>query len=309
MGIPIMSLPTLRQLQYLVTVVELRHFGHAAEKCFVTQSTLSAGIQDLEAQLGVSLLERSKRKVFPTPLGREIATRAQQILTLSSDLVDLAKSAESPLGGELRMGIIPTIGPFLLSKTLPLIRQRLPNLELFLFEAQSSQLLQQIEEGSIDIAILAFPFNTHNLMYQICGKEDFLVAMPKNHYLASETAISPSQLPTDELLLLAEGHCLREHALAACKLKAQANRTTLQGTSLYTLIEMVASGLGITLLPQMAIDSHILNNEEIHICSLQLALEQAPAREIGLVWRPSFQRHELLEHLSEIFKNFFLADK
>ena len=304
-----MALPTLRQLQYLVTVVALRHFGHAAEKCFVSQSTLSAGIQDLEAQLGVVLLERSKRKVFPTRLGKQVAARAQQILTLSSDLVELAESAVSPLGGQLRMGIIPTIGPFLLSKTLPLIRQKLPDLELFLFEAQSSQLLQQIEEGSIDIAILAFPFNTHNLMYQICGKEEFMVAMPKNHYLASERAIAPSQLPTDELLLLAEGHCLREHALAACKLEAQANRATLQGTSLYTLIEMVANGLGITLLPQMAVDSHILNNENIYICPLQLADEQPPAREIGLVWRPSFQRHELLDQLSDIFKNFFLPDK
>ena len=304
-----MSLPTLRQLQYLVAVVELRHFGHAAEECFVTQSTLSAGIQDLELQLGVVLLERSKRKVFPTRIGKEIAARAQQILTLSYDLVELATSAMSPLSGQLRLGIIPTIGPFLLSKTLPLIRQSLPNLELFLFEAQSSQLLQQLEEGSIDIAVLAFPFNTHNLMHQICGKEEFLVAMPKNHYLASETAIPPSKLPTDELLLLAEGHCLREHALAACKLEAQANRTALQGTSLYTLIEMVANGLGITLLPEMAVDSHLFNNEEIHICPLQLSTEQTPAREIGLVWRPSFQRQELLEHFSDIFKNFFSADK
>lgn len=303
-----MGLPTLRQLQYLVAVIELRHFSHAAEKCFVTQSTLSAGIQDLEAQLGISLLERSKRKVLPTPAGIEVAARAQQILTLSSDLVSYAGSASSPLGGQLRLGVIPTIGPFLLTKTLPVIRQTLPDLDLFLFEEQSSTLVEQLIEGSIDIAILAFPYNIHNLQYELCGLENFLVAMPKAHPLATSTTIAPSKLPANELLLLAEGHCLREHALAACRLDAQANRMTLQGTSLYTLVEMVASGLGITLLPKMAVDSHMLNNEEICIRPLQITTGQSATRQIGLVWRPSFQQHALLKQLISIIKNFFIAE-
>ena len=304
-----MGLPTLRQLQYLVAVVELKHFSHAAEKCFVTQSTLSAGIQDLELQLGTVLLERSKRRVLPTPIGIEIANRAQQILTLSADLVAYASSSASPLGGQLRLGVIPTIGPFLLTKILPVIRKSLPELELFLFEEQSSILLNKLEEGSIDIAILAFPYNTHNLPYQICGIEDFFVAMPKAHPLAGSTSIAPSKLPANELLLLAEGHCLREHALAACRLDAQANRMALQGTSLYTLVEMVANGLGITLLPKMAVDSHMLNNEEIYVCPLQSKEGPSATRQIGLVSRASFQRHELLEQLSYIIKNFFLAEK
>ncbi|WP_289282200.1 LysR family transcriptional regulator, partial [Methylophaga sp. UBA5088] len=146
-----MRLPTLRQLQYLTAVVEEKHFGHAAEKCFVTQSTLSAGIQDLEQLLEVSLLERTNRKVLPTPIGEEIASRAQQILSLSEDLVDLALSEKNPLSGRIKIGIIPTISPFLLPKVLPTVRKQLPELEIVLIEDQSERLLDQLESGNIDV--------------------------------------------------------------------------------------------------------------------------------------------------------------
>jgi len=301
-----MRLPTLRQLQYLTNVVEEKHFGHAAEKCFVTQSTLSAGIQDLEQLLEVSLLERTNRKVLPTPIGEEIASRAQQILSLSEDLVDLAQSEKNPFSGRIQIGIIPTISPFLLPKVLPTVRKQLPNLEIVLIEDQSERLLDRLESGSIDVAVLAFPFNTRGLTHRVFAKEPFWIAMPKNHDLANAKHLKAADLPTNELLLLAEGHCMREHALSACQLPASAQRKSVQATSLYTLIEMVASGLGITLIPDMAINSDMVSHSDISLVPLENNNNQA-VREIGLVWRPSFRRTATLEQLAQTFSDA-LAD-
>lgn len=301
-----MRLPTLRQLQYLTAVVEEKHFGHAAEKCFVTQSTLSAGIQDLEDLLEISLLERTNRKVLPTPIGEEIAARAQQILSLSEDLVDLAQSEKNPLSGRIQIGVIPTISPFLLPKVLPTVRQQLPDLEIVLIEDQSERLLDRLESGAIDVAVMAFPFNIRGLTHRIFAKEPFWIALPKHHPLAKNKELKASQLPTNELLLLAEGHCLREHALSACQLPASAQRKSVQATSLYTLIEMVASGLGITLIPDMAITSDMVRHSEISLVPLANVDNQA-IREIGLVWRPSFRRTATLEQLALTFANA-LAD-
>ncbi|GLQ00736.1 LysR family transcriptional regulator [Methylophaga thalassica] len=301
-----MRLPTLRQLQYLTAVVEEKHFGHAADKCFVTQSTLSAGIQDLEQLLEVSLLERTNRKVLPTPIGEEIASRAQQILSLTEDLVDLALSEKNPLSGRIQIGIIPTISPFLLPKVLPTVRKQLPDLEIVLIEDQSERLLDQLETGSIDVAVLAFPYNTRGLTHREFAKEPFWIALPQNHPLADKDKLSADELPINELLLLAEGHCLREHALSACQLPASAQRKSVQATSLYTLIEMVASGLGITLIPDMAINSDMVIHSDIRLVRLAADKEQA-MREIGLVWRPSFRRTATLEQLAKTFSDA-LAD-
>lgn len=293
-----MRLPTLRQLQYLTAVVDEKHFGHAAEKCFVTQSTLSAGIQDLEELLEVSLLERTNRKVLPTAIGEEIAGRALQILSLSEDLVDLAQSERNPLSGRIQVGIIPTISPFLLPKVLPTVRQQLPDLEIVLIEDQSERLLDKLEAGNIDVAVLAFPFNIRGLTHRIFAREPFWVAVPKQHRLAQRRVLKASELPTNELLLLAEGHCMREHALSACQLPASAQRRSVQATSLYTLIEMVASGLGITLIPDMAINSDMVSHSDISLVPLENKDDQA-TREIGLVWRPSFRRTQTLEQLAQ----------
>lgn len=301
-----MRLPTLRQLQYLTAVVDEKHFGHAAEKCFVTQSTLSAGIQDLEELLEVSLLERTNRKVLPTPIGEEIAGRALQILSLSEDLVDLAQSERNPLSGRIQVGIIPTISPFLLPKVLPTVRRELPDLEIVLIEDQSERLLDKLEAGSIDVAVLAFPFNIRGLTHQIFAQEPFWVALPKKHRLASRKTLKSTGLPTNELLLLAEGHCMREHALSACQLPASAQRKSVQATSLYTLIEMVASGLGITLIPDMAINSDMVSHSDISLVPLANQDNQA-MREIGLVWRPSFRRTQTLEQLAQTISDA-LAD-
>lgn len=297
-----MNLPTLRQLQYLTAVVELKHFGQAADRCFVTQSTLSAGIQDLEQRLGLPLLERTNRKVMPTALGIEVAERAQDILSLSADLVDIARSENDPLSGRIRIGVIPSISPFLLPKALPLIRKQLPRLELVLIEDQSEPLLTQLKTGDIDLAILAFPFDIHGFSHRIFAEEQFWVALPSNHPLSSETHINPEQLPINDLLLLSEGHCLREHALSACQLPTSRQRASVQGTSLYTLIEMVAGGLGITLIPDMAIHTDMVRHADI--CIRPLAVNKhKPMRELGLVWRPSYQRMETLEHLTQAFSH------
>jgi LysR family hydrogen peroxide-inducible transcriptional activator len=300
MGFPIMNLPTLRQLQYLIAVVELKHFGRAAERCFVTQSTLSAGIQDLESVLGVPLLERTNRKVMPTALGIEIASRSQKILSLSGDLVDLARSQSDPLQGRIRIGVIPSISPFLLPKALPSIRKQLPLLELVLIEEQSERLLTKLRSAEIDMAILAFPFDIGDLSHQIFAEEQFWVAMPKNHPLALRDSVQLTKLAAQDLLLLAEGHCLREHALSACKLPTTLDRATLEGTSLYTLIEMVAGGLGITLIPEMAVNTDMVRNADICLRPLDVK-ETKPMREIGLVWRSSYQRLNTLNLLAKTF--------
>lgn len=295
-----MKVPTLRQLKYLTAVVDEKHFGRAAERCFVTQSTLSAGIQDLEELLEVSLLERSNRKVLTTAIGREIADRARHILSLSDDLVDLAQSEKNPLSGRIRVGLIPTISPFLLPRALPTVRSTYPDLELLLIEDQSERLLDQLESGQIDVAVLAFPFNVRGLTHRVFARESFWIALPTDHQLSAMDVIDASDLPVNELLLLAEGHCLREHALSACALPASAQRKSVQATSLYTLIEMVASGLGITLVPDMAVRSDMVRHADICLRPLANPDEQS-VRELGLVWRPSFRRINTLENLADTF--------
>lgn len=294
-----MKLPTLRQLHYLTAVIDEKHFGRAADRCHVTQSTLSAGIQDLEDLLEVSLLERTNRKVLSTPIGVEIAARAQQILSLSEDLVDLAQAEKNPMSGRIRIGLIPTISPFLLPKALPVIRQELPELELILVEDQSERLLDQLEAGNVDVVIMAFPFNTRGLSQRKIFSEKFWIALPKDHLLCDQNRLQPEQIPVKELLLLAEGHCLRDHALSACELPSSAQRRSVQATSLYTLIEMVASGMGITLIPQMAVNSDMVKHADICLKPLKNVAVQSE-REIGLVWRPSFRRTETLNRLTDI---------
>lgn len=300
-----MNLPTLRQLQYLVAVIDLKHFGQAAERCFVTQSTLSAGIQDLENLLGITLLERTNRKVLPTSLGLEIAQQAQTILSLSADLLDLAQAEKNPLSGRIRIGLIPTISPFLLPKVLPTVRKQLPELELELVEDQSEHLLDQLEAGKIDLCILALPFNLRGFKYKVFAQEQFWVALPKDHILNKHKTIKAEQLPSDELLLLKEGHCLREHALSACNLPASMQRTSVQGTSLYTLIEMVAGGSGITLVPEIALGSEMINHAEICLRPLKSS-DGHPMRELGLVWRASYRRHQTLALLEKILRDAFI---
>ena len=280
-----MYLPTIKQLQYLLAVVELRHFGHAAERCFVTQSTLSSAIQELEASLGVQLLERTKRKVLPTPLGLAVAEKAREVIRISSDIIKLSSEDKGLLSGEIRLGAIPTIAPFLLPKVLAPLRRAFPELALLLIEDQSANLLKRLESGEIDCAIFATPYPLGKLESTLITEEQFWVALPKNDPLADQTTISADELPMERLLLLEDGHCMRDHAISACRGGSEVSaktRAVFQGTSLYTLIEMVSGGQGITLVPEMALDSALLKQAEIELRPLA---EKGPHRGIVLAWR------------------------
>ncbi|HFE37823.1 MAG TPA: hydrogen peroxide-inducible genes activator [Gammaproteobacteria bacterium] len=299
-----MHLPSVRQLQYLLAVVELRHFGKAAERCFVTQSTLSTGIQELENMLGACLLERTKRKVIPTALGLEIADKARQVLLTSSQILELANSQQPPMIGKLKLGVIPTIAPFLLPKVLPALRTQFPALELFLIEDQSAHLLQRLDFGEIDCAIFALPYELNKYECQRFFQEDFYVAFPVNHPLSQGGPICSDELPVEELLMLEDGHCFKDHALSACHFSGLVQKAAFQGTSLYTLIEMVAGNQGITFLPAMAIDSSLTQQARI---SLRPLAETGPHREIGLVWRPTFHRKRDLQLLTDFMASELTA--
>ncbi|MDK9722101.1 MAG: hydrogen peroxide-inducible genes activator [Rhodospirillales bacterium] len=300
-----MHLPTLRQLRYLVELMEIRHFGRAAEACHVTQSTLSAGIQELEEMLGVRLLERTKRRVVTTPIGLEIAQRARRTLDEAEGLVQAAWAGAEPLCSELRLGVIPTIGPYLLPKVLPSLRDRFPKLKLFLREDQTAHLLDQLTAGELDVLILAFPMDTPGAETLMIAKDPFWLVCPAGHPLgASKKPIAPEDIPVDELLLLEDGHCLRDHALSACKAAGRQRTNRFQGTSLHTLIEMVASGLGLTLIPDLAAGSQMIAASSLVTRPLSASAEP---REIGLVWRRTSGRRPefklLGKALGEILKS------
>jgi LysR family hydrogen peroxide-inducible transcriptional activator len=288
-------LPTLRQLRYLVAVVERCHFGHAADDCLVSQSTLSAGIQELEDLLGAQLLERSRRVVSPTPLGREIARKAKALLGAAEDLVDTARAAQAPMSGALHLGVIPTIGPFLLPAAMPVLRAQFPALKLYLREDQTLRLLERLDSGELDAAILALPFPLDGFETQEIGADRFWVVCPSDHRLGSLASVDPSELAFEDLLLLEDGHCLRNHALAACSLEGARRNAGYQGTSLHTLVQMVANGLGLTLVPQMALRAGILRGLDVSVRPLDGA---APYRRIGLVWRKTSGRKETFRRLS-----------
>jgi len=286
-------LPSLRQLRYLVEVVERRHFGAAAEACHVTQSTLSAGIQELEAILGISLLERTKRKVLPTDLGLKLAGRARALLQDAEDFVDLAQAAREPLTGSLRLGVIPTIGPFALPRVLPGLRRSHPSLRLYLVEDQTARLLDRLALGELDAAWIALPYDLEGLESALIADDHFLAALPKDHPLCHASRIDPAQLDPTELLLLEDGHCLKDHALAACRLPDV--NTGFRGTSLNTLVQMVANGLGVTLLPELARESELFRGADIVLRPLPA---DSPPRQLGLVWRKSSGRKAEFQQLA-----------
>ncbi|MCG5238894.1 hydrogen peroxide-inducible genes activator [Azospirillum doebereinerae] len=289
-------LPTLRQLRYLVAVVDRCHFGQAAEACLVSQSTLSAGIQELEELLGTPLLERTRRSVMPTTLGREIADRARVLLKGAEDLVDITRSAADPMAGPLHLGVIPTIGPFMIPRVMPDLRAAFPDLKLYLREDQTARLLAQLNAGELDAALLALPYPVGGDVETVDLAEDrFSFVCPPGHRLSSGETARPAEVAREDMLLLEDGHCLRDHALAACALESAPRNTTFQGTSLHTLVQMAANGLGVTLLPQMAVDSGILRGLDLVARPLD---EGSPGRRIALAWRRSSGRKETFRRLA-----------
>lgn len=285
-------LPTLRQLRYLVAIDDHRHFGHAAEACSATQSTLSAGLQELETLLGATLVERTKRRVLMTALGAEVTTRARKLLRDADAITELVRASGPPLSGPLRLGVIPTIGPYFLPRILPPLRAAYPNLRLILREDLTARLLDRLGQGDLDLVLLALPYRAEEFVFETLFSDPFVLACRADHPFARMSPLPPAAEMEKELLLLEEGHCLRDHALAACHLSpipsdAPGEEERILATSLTTLVQMVDGGLGITLLPQMAVESGILKGTDLVTRSLGA---KAPARQIGLAWRASSPR-------------------
>ncbi|RYY78908.1 MAG: LysR family transcriptional regulator [Moraxellaceae bacterium] len=292
------ALPSLRQLSYLVTLSETLHFTEAARRSFVTQSTLSGGIMELERLLGGVLVERDRQNVRLTPLGEEVVRRARFLLADAQDLMRLSREMSEPFTGELHLGVIPTIAPFVLTPLLQSIGQQMPKLQLFLHEVQSSQAVERLEHGTLDIVLLALPFDTHNLMVQALRDEPLYLVYHEQDKNCVK-ARTMSDLDLSRLLLLEEGHCLREHTLSACSVSDLKQQSSLSASSLPTLIQMVQSQLGFTLLPDIAIKSGILNA----LPQLKVkAIDQAPMRTLALLTRKSTPLHAEFEQLAEVLK-------
>ena len=274
--------PTLQQLRHFVALARFGHFGRAARAVHVTQSTLSASLKQLEARLGAALVDRTKRRVVLTPLGESTVRRAREVLDAVTELAQAARRESEPLAGTLRLGVIPTIGPYLLPRALPPLRRAYPRLKIYLTEDLTDRLLAMLREGEIDAALIALPWECGAVDHAPLFDDAFLLACRRDHALARATTIDPARLGGEGLLLLQDGHCLRDHALSACKLGARSHAAAFEGTSLHTLVQMVDNGLGVTLLPEMAVDAGIARGTRLITRPLAGA---APKRHIALVWR------------------------
>jgi LysR family hydrogen peroxide-inducible transcriptional activator len=279
-------LPTLKQLQYLVALQEHGHFGNAAEACFVTQSTLT-------------LVERTRRVVRFTPVGERIATQARRVLAEADVLTDLARAAGKPLSGELRMGVIPTIAPFLLPRLLPRLRAEWPDLKLYLREEVTSSACDSLQRGRLDCVLLALPYRCGDVESADLFEDKLVFAFPGSQKDAFATRVPPEAIDERELLLLEDGHCLKDHALAACNRPELGAEAAMLGTSLHTLVQMVDNGLGVTLLPEMAIDAGILNGTSVLTRPLDA---EKPSRRIALAWRKGSPRAKEFKLLADALK-------
>jgi LysR family transcriptional regulator, hydrogen peroxide-inducible genes activator len=289
----------LRDLRYFVALAELQHFGRAASACFVSQPTLSTQIRKLEDELGVALVERAPRKVMLTPAGREIAERARRIVSDVEQMKEAARRSQDPEAGTVRLGIFPTLGPYLLPHVVPRIRARFPKLELLLVEEKSDVLLARLREGRLDAGLLALPVHDEQLHAEFLFEEPFLLAVPEQHPLAARDSLTLKDLADQRLLLLEDGHCLRGHALDVCQLAGSGEKTGFQATSLETLRQMVAANVGVTLLPTLAVKPPVARSDNIRL----LAFDDAqPSRRIAMVWRRSSAMAGFLQQLAEVFR-------
>ena len=302
------SLPSVRHLRHLTALYDHGHFGRAAEACHVTQSTLSASIKEFESVLRVALVDHSKRGVVLTPVGVETVERARKIVKEIEDLVSFTTASREPLSGTLRMGTIPTIGPFLLPRVLPRLRDTYTRLKLYLVEDLTERLIASLHRGELDVVLLALPRECGAVETVVLFKDPFVVGLPRGHPLAKENGIKPQSLLGEDLLLLKDGHCLRDHALAALRRLANRRIAEFEATSLTTLVQMVDNGLGTTLLPTLAVNAGLLLGTSLITRPL---LTDEPARNIGLVWRRGTGRREefrlLAKELTQHAKATFAA--
>jgi LysR family hydrogen peroxide-inducible transcriptional activator len=289
-------LPTLKQLQYLVALRDAGHFGRAAEASFVTQSTLSAGIRELETLIGVVLVERTRRVVRFTPLGESIVAKARTVLREAEELTDMARAAGRPLSGEMRMSVIPTIAPFLLPQLLPRLRRDYPDLKLYLREEPSAAACEGLHHGRTDCVLLALPYACGEVEVAPLFDDRLFLAVPGND-AADTTPLVADDIDAERLLLLEDGHCLKDHALRACEQPEARGQAMMMGTSLHTIVQMVDNGLGTTMLPQMAIDAGILDNTGVTARPIEA---KNASRRIALVWRRASPRERDFRLLAEV---------
>ncbi len=287
----------LRDLNYLVTLSETQHFGQAAERCFVSQPTLSMQLKKLEQELGIALIERTTKPVLLTHAGKQVVSKAKQILQLANEIKQTSKLAQDPFSATLQLSLIPTIGPYLLPKILAPIKKQLPKLQLMLHEEKTNDALVKLYNGELDAAIMAKPIDTTNLQTRLLYKEPFLIALPKGHPLSKKSQLSLKDIDSEQLLLLSDGHCLRDQALEACQLS---NRSDFfEATSLETLRYMVASGTGITLLPELATQAN-------HpLITLKPFKKPVPYREVILVWRQGSTLTPCFERIAKLIGSLF----
>lgn len=289
---------TLTELRYIVTLAQERHFGRAAEKCFVSQPTLSVAVKKLEGELNIALFERSKSAVSPTPLGGKIIQQAIKVLSEANTLKELAEAGKDQLSSPLKVGAIFTIGPYLFPHLVPQTYQKAPQMSLFIEESYTSVLRRQLREGDLDAIIIALPFNEPDVMTRPLYDEPFVVVMPKDHELTKLKSIQAEMLPDQDLLLLGEGHCFRDQVLELCPALSQQQNNRVgsvtQGSSLETLKYMVATGLGITVLPESAV-----GNLDSNLITTRPFASPAPFRTVALAWRASFPRGKAIDLLLE----------
>ncbi|XQW86421.1 hydrogen peroxide-inducible genes activator [Thalassotalea piscium] len=289
---------SLKQLHYALAIEKTLHFKKAAEACNVSQSALSTAIHELEKQLGVTIFERNNKQVLVTNKGQLILSKAKRIKLELDELMQLAKSNMQPFSSAMTIGVIPTIGPYLLPKVLPELRKQYPEFKLKIIEEQSHVLVDMVRNGDIDAAILALPFPIEGLMSFEFWQEDFYWVSHKDECPSQMQEITTEQLKTEKLMLLKEGHCLKDHALAACSLENNKQESDFDSASLHTLIQMVAGKLGTTLVPQMALDQLIFNESELRAIHLN---EPGPHRKISLIIRPNYVRTDEITILKTIF--------
>jgi len=295
-------LPTLKQLQYLVALRRHGHFGKAAEACFVTQSTLSAGLRELELLLGITLVERTRRVVRFTALGEKMADKATRVIREAEELADLARVEGKPLHGELRLGVIPTIAPFLLPAMLPKLRHEWPSLKLYLREETSQAACDALHRGQLDCVLLALPYACGEVEMAFLFDDPLFVAFPNGEAPAGKM-IDVANIDETRMLLLEDGHCLKDHALSACNRPELRAHAAMMGTSLHTLVQMVDNGLGVTFVPGMAIDAGILEGTDVHAKPLRSAHGY---RQIALIWRRSSPRESEFQLLASALRRIMV---
>ncbi len=298
-------LPTTKQLRYFVALDQIGHFGKAAEACFVSQPAFSVAIRELESTLNIQLVDRTNKNVTVTSLGRDIAVQARQVLRDLEELVDIAQGNQQPLTGQLKLGVIPTIAPFLLPRLLPALRKAYPDLKLYLKEDLTERVYSRLMDGELDIILIALPYELRNVTEMSLFKDRFYLAHQAKTTLVDPEHYQVSELPEDSILLLEDGHCMRDHALTACSIKNADKVSNITATSLLTLVQMVDADLGVTYLPEMAIGSSLLKNTRIKTT----ALDKDSYREIGLVWRKASTRSEEFELLGRFIKDNYQSGK